>query len=80
MGARNRVRRGLSYWPARLHSLAELVTLNPFLGPLKVKSLTFLALNRGEEIYFPNCIKCRFFEVKVFLKKFIVTKLFNYHS
>jgi hypothetical protein len=28
MGARNRVGRGLSYWPARLHSLVELVPWN----------------------------------------------------
>ncbi len=35
-GARNRAGIGLSYRPARLHSLAELVPLNRFLGSLKV--------------------------------------------
>jgi hypothetical protein len=33
---RNRVGIGLSYWPARLHSLAELVPWNRFWGSLKV--------------------------------------------
>jgi hypothetical protein len=37
MGARNRVGIGLSYWPARLHRLAEFIFLNLFLGSLKVK-------------------------------------------
>ncbi len=37
MGARNRVGIGLSYWPARLHRLAESVPWNRFLGSLKVK-------------------------------------------
>jgi hypothetical protein len=37
MGARNRVGIGLSYRPARLHSLAELVPWDRFLGSLKVK-------------------------------------------
>ena len=32
MGARNRVGIGLSFWPARLHCLAELVPCNRFLG------------------------------------------------
>ncbi len=36
MGARNRVGIGLSYWPARLHGLAELVPWNRFLCSLKV--------------------------------------------
>jgi hypothetical protein len=36
MGARNRAGIGLSYWPARLHSLVELVPWNRFLGSLKV--------------------------------------------
>jgi hypothetical protein len=36
MGARNRVGIGLSYRPARLYSLAELVPWNRFLGFLKV--------------------------------------------
>ncbi len=35
-GARNRVEIGLSYRSARLHSLAELVPWNRFLGSLKV--------------------------------------------
>ncbi len=35
MGARNRVGIGLSYRPARLHSLAELVPWNLYLGLLK---------------------------------------------
>ncbi|MFN9981334.1 MAG: hypothetical protein ACK53Y_15520 [bacterium] len=37
MGARNRVGIGLSYRPARLHSLAEIIPWNRFLGSLKVK-------------------------------------------
>ncbi len=36
MGARNRVGIGLSYRLARLHSLAELVPWNRFLGSVKV--------------------------------------------
>ena len=36
MGSRNRVGTGLSYRPARLHSLSELVPWNRFLGSLKV--------------------------------------------
>jgi len=36
MWARNRVGMGLSYRPAKLHSLAELVPWNRFLGSLKV--------------------------------------------
>ncbi len=36
MGARNRVGIGLSYRPTRLHSLAELVSWNRFLGSFKV--------------------------------------------
>ncbi len=43
MGARNRVGIGLSYRPARLYSLAELVPWNRFLGPLK--SLKIRALD-----------------------------------
>ena len=38
MGARNRVGIGLSYRPARLQRLAELVHWNRFLGSLKVKN------------------------------------------
>ncbi len=36
MGARNRVEIGLSYRPARLHSLAVLVPWNRFMGSLQV--------------------------------------------
>jgi hypothetical protein len=36
MGAINRVGIGLTYWPTRLHSLAELIPWNRFLGSLKV--------------------------------------------
>jgi hypothetical protein len=36
IGARNRVGIGLSYRPARLHRLAELIPWNRFLGSLKV--------------------------------------------
>ncbi len=36
IGARNRVGIGMSYRSARLHSLAELVPWNRFLGSLKV--------------------------------------------
>jgi hypothetical protein len=36
MGARNRVGMGLSYRPARLHILADLIPWNRFLGSLKV--------------------------------------------
>jgi hypothetical protein len=36
IGARNREEIGLSYRPPRLHSLAELVPWNKFLGSLKV--------------------------------------------
>jgi hypothetical protein len=38
MGARNRVRIGLSYQPARLHRLAELTPWNRFLGSLNFKN------------------------------------------
>ncbi len=36
MGDRNQVGIELSYWPARLSRLAELIPWNPFLGFLKV--------------------------------------------
>jgi len=36
MGARNRVGIGLSYRPARLHRLAELIPWNRFLGSINV--------------------------------------------
>ncbi len=37
MGARNRLGTGLSYRPARLHRLVELIPWNRFLGALEVK-------------------------------------------
>ncbi len=43
MGARNRVGIGLSYQPARLQSLVELIHWNQFLGTLKLKSLKIRA-------------------------------------
>jgi hypothetical protein len=48
MGARNLVAVGLSYWPARLHSLTELVPGNRFLGDLTVEKfwLRILRLKR----------------------------------
>ena len=36
MGARNRGGIGLSYWPARLHRLAEFIPRNQFLSSLNV--------------------------------------------
>jgi hypothetical protein len=36
MGARNRVGIGLSYRPARLHTLAELIPWNQFRGPINI--------------------------------------------
>jgi hypothetical protein len=39
MGARNRVGIGLSYRPARLHRLAELIPWNRFLKSLKILAL-----------------------------------------
>jgi hypothetical protein len=42
MGARNRVGIGLSYRPARLHVLAELVLWNRFLGSLKVQKFELM--------------------------------------
>ncbi len=38
MGSRNRVGIELSYRPARLHRLAELIPWNGFLGSLKFKN------------------------------------------
>ncbi len=50
MGARNRVGIGLSYRPTRLHSLAEMVPWNRFLGSLNVLLsqvlVTFLSTRR----------------------------------
>jgi hypothetical protein len=42
MGARNQVEIELSYGSARLHSLAELLPWNRFLGSLKVKKIRAL--------------------------------------
>jgi hypothetical protein len=41
VGARNRVGTELSYRPARLRSLAELVPWNRFLGSLKIEKFGF---------------------------------------
>jgi hypothetical protein len=50
LGARNRLGIGLSYRPARLHGLAELIPWNRFLGSLKVHKheiiLNFFYLNK----------------------------------
>ena len=46
MRARNRVGIGLSYWPARLNSLAESVPWNQFLSSLKVLKIRALFLLR----------------------------------
>jgi hypothetical protein len=48
MGARNRVGIGLSYRPARLNRLAELIPWYQFLGSLKFK-------NSGSGFYIHNC-------------------------
>ncbi len=45
MGTGNRVGIGLSYRPARLHSLGELVPWNQFLGSLKVQKIGLLLNN-----------------------------------
>jgi hypothetical protein len=47
MGARNRVGIGLSYQPARLHSVAELVSWNRFLSSLKVEKFGLCTMGRG---------------------------------
>jgi hypothetical protein len=47
MGARNRIKIGLSYRPPRLHSLAELVPWNRFLGSLKVKKILGKGMGGG---------------------------------
>jgi hypothetical protein len=50
MGARNRVRIGLSYQPARLHRLAEFIPWNRFLGSVnKCFFLDCTKLRRKEE-------------------------------
>jgi hypothetical protein len=53
MGAKNRVGIGLSYRPARLHRLAELlIPWNQFLGFFKVKKsglwIRFMSFPQGE--------------------------------
>jgi hypothetical protein len=47
MGARNQVGIGLLYRPARLHSLAEPIPWNRFLGSIKVKKYQ-LRLNNSK--------------------------------
>jgi hypothetical protein len=49
MGARNRVGIGLSYRPARLHRLAELIPWNRFLGSINVR-LKIRALSAGPAV------------------------------
>jgi hypothetical protein len=44
MGARNRVGIWLSYRPARLHRLAELIPWNRFLGSLKLKNIRSVSI------------------------------------
>jgi hypothetical protein len=43
MGVRNRVGKGLSYWPARLHKLAEFLGIDSW-APWVLKSLKIRAL------------------------------------
>jgi hypothetical protein len=57
MGARNQVGIGLSCWPARLHSLAELVSWNRFLGVLKDQK--FGLRTQDELKYFDIRKKCK---------------------
>jgi hypothetical protein len=64
MGARNRVGIELSYGSARLHSLAELVPWNQFLGFLKVKKCWLrpsLLLYVSLSLYVSKCYRvlCR---------------------
>ncbi len=60
MGARNRGGIGLSYRPARLHSLAELVPWNRFLGSLKVKKFGLLKqINVKDKSWF-HSVRCSF--------------------
>ncbi len=51
MGARNQVGIELSYRPARLHRLAELVPWSRFLGSLKVKKFG-LCFSLGANLFF----------------------------
>jgi hypothetical protein len=51
MGPRNRVGKGLSYRPARLHRLTEMIPWNRFLGFLK--GLQILALAGRYDKPFP---------------------------
>ncbi len=48
-GYRNRVEIGISYRPARLHSLVELILWNRFLGSLKVNKFGLRKGNVEEE-------------------------------
>jgi hypothetical protein len=43
MGARNRLGIGLSYWPARLHRLVELIHWNQFLGSLSLNTVSVVS-------------------------------------
>jgi hypothetical protein len=47
-GYRNRVGIGLSYRPARLHRLAELIPWNRFLGSLNVRKFRLGIIVRGQ--------------------------------
>jgi hypothetical protein len=61
MGARNRGGIGLSYRPARLHSLAELVPWNRFLGSLKVKKFgLWKQINVKDKSWF-HSVRCSVF-------------------
>ncbi len=53
MGARNRVGKGLSYRPARLHRLAELISWNQSI-PWVLKSLKIRALYSLPSIFLPH--------------------------
>jgi hypothetical protein len=53
-GVRNRVGIGLSYRPARLHSLSELVPWNRFLVSLKVKKFG-LWCQQNNQVILPLC-------------------------
>ncbi len=47
-GATNRVGKGLSYWSAKLHRLAELIPWNRFLGSLKVSKFGLWTVTTSE--------------------------------
>jgi hypothetical protein len=58
MGARNRVGIGLSYWPARLHRLAEFIPWNRFLGSINVYKYG-LRTSPGLHVHAPREDVCR---------------------